>query len=72
MVRWRAVLYTRNKKSDLYNIDALVSSPKRIDAISMITQYAHTMTDDNTKDIKIIIRPGKAGEDNIIEQKENQ
>lgn len=68
--RWRAVLYTRNKKGDLYTIDAFVSSPTRIQAINTITQYAFTMTDDNTKDIKIIIRPGKAGEDNIIDEKE--
>lgn len=48
----------------------MVSTTDRMQAISMISQYAYTMTDDKTKDIKIIIRPGKAGEDNITDEKD--
>lgn len=70
MMRWRAVLYVKDNKKDLYSIEAMVSTTDRMQAISMISQYAYTMTDDKTKDIKIIIRPGKAGEDNITEQKD--
>lgn len=33
-------------------------------------QYAYTMTDDKSEDIKIIIRPGKAGEDNITKEED--
>lgn len=70
MIRWRAILYVKDNKNDLYRIEAIVSTTDRMQAISMISQYAYTMTDDKTKDIKIIIRPGKAGKDNIIDQKD--
>lgn len=71
-MRWRAVLYVKDNKKDLYSIEAMVSTTDRMQAISMISQYAFTMTEDKTKDIKIIIRPGKAGEDNITNEKENK
>lgn len=70
MMRWRAILCVKDKKKDLYGIEAMVSTSSRMQAISMICQYAYTMTDDKSEDIKIIIRPGKAGEDNITEQKD--
>lgn len=69
-MRWRAVLYVKDNKKDLYSIEAMVSTTDRMQAISMISQYAYTMTDDKTKDIKIIIRPGEAGEDNITDEKD--
>lgn len=69
-MRWRAVLYVKDNKKDLYSIEAMVSTTDRMQAIIMISQYAYTMTDDKTKDIKIIIRPGKAGEDNITDEKD--
>jgi hypothetical protein len=69
-MRWRAVLYVKDNKKDLYSIEAMVLTSDRMQAISMISQYAFTMTDDKTKDIKIIIRPGKAGEDNITDEGE--
>jgi hypothetical protein len=69
-MRWRAVLYTKNKKGS-YELDSLVSAPNRMEVISMISQYAYTMTDDTTTDIKIIIKQGKAGVDNITKGNDN-
>lgn len=70
-MRWRAVLYVKDNKKDSYSIEAMVSATDRMKAISMISQYAFTMTDDfETKDIKIIIRPGEAGEDNITDEED--
>lgn len=69
-MRWRAVLYVKDNKKDLYSIEAMVSTTDRMQAISMISQYAFTMTNDKTKDIKIIIRPGEAGKDNITDEKD--
>jgi len=69
-MRWRAILYVKDKKKDLYGVEAMVSTSTRMQAISMICQYAYTMTDDKSEDIKIIIRPGKAGEDNITKEED--
>ena len=69
-MRWRAILYVKDNKKDLYSIEAMVSTSTRMQAINMICQYAYTMTDDKSEDIKIIIRPGKAGEDNITKEED--